>query len=34
VLADPSTSVMPYEKVLSVADELLSATAAWLPQFT
>ncbi|HML00031.1 MAG TPA: hypothetical protein VK428_07585 [Acidimicrobiales bacterium] len=34
VLTDPTTSIMPYEKVLSMTDELLSATAAWLPQFT
>ena len=33
MLADPTVSTLPYEQVLAMTDELLAATAAWLPQF-
>ncbi len=34
MLADVTTSTLPYHQVLSMTDELLAATAAWLPQFS
>ncbi len=33
LLADPMTGRLPYENVVVLRDELLSATAGWLPQF-
>jgi len=33
MLADPMTSRLPYEDVVAMTGELLSATARWLPQF-
>jgi alpha-galactosidase len=33
MLADPMAGSLPYEHVVSMTDELLSATAPWLPQF-
>jgi alpha-galactosidase len=33
MLADPSAGRLPYEHVVAMTDELLAATAAWLPQF-
>jgi alpha-galactosidase len=34
MLADPMAGSLPYEHVVSMTDELLAATALWLPQFT
>lgn len=34
MLADPMAGRLPYEHVVSMTDELLAATRAWLPQFT
>lgn len=34
MLADPTAGSLPYEHVVSMTEELLGATAAWLPQFT
>jgi alpha-galactosidase len=34
MLADPMAGSLPYEHVVSMTEELLSATAPWLPQFT
>ena len=33
MLADPMAGALPYEHVVSMTDELLAATAPWLPQF-
>jgi alpha-galactosidase len=33
MLADQMVSRLPYEQVVAMTDELLSATASWLPQF-
>ena len=33
MLADPMAGSLPYEHVVSMTDELLAATGAWLPQF-
>jgi alpha-galactosidase len=33
MLADPTVGTLPYEHVIAMTDELLRATAAWLPQF-
>ena len=33
MLADPTASQLPYEHVVAMTDDLLSATADWLPQF-
>ena len=33
MLADPMAGSLPYEHVVSMTDELLAATAPWLPQF-
>ena len=33
MLADPMAGSLPYEHVVSMTDELLAATKAWLPQF-
>jgi alpha-galactosidase len=33
MLADPMAGSLPYEHVVSMTDELLTATAPWLPQF-
>ena len=33
MLADPVAGALPYEHVLAMTDELLAATAPWLPQF-
>jgi alpha-galactosidase len=34
MLADPMAGRLPYERVVTMTDELLDATAAWLPQFS
>jgi alpha-galactosidase len=34
MLADPMAGCLPYEHVVTMTDELLAATAAWLPQFS
>lgn len=34
MLCDPLASALPYEDVVSMTDELLAATAPWLPRFT
>lgn len=34
MLADPMAGSLPYEHVVSMTDELLAATAPWLPQFS
>jgi len=33
MLADPMAGSLPYEHVVAMTDELLGATAPWLPQF-
>ncbi len=33
MLADPMAGALPYEHVVAMTDELLAATAPWLPQF-
>ena len=33
MLADPLAGRLPYEDVVSMTDELLTATRSWLPQF-
>jgi alpha-galactosidase len=33
MLADPSCAVLAYDDVVAMTDELLAATAPWLPQF-
>lgn len=33
MLTDPVASALPYEDVVAMTDELLAATAAWLPRF-
>ena len=33
MLADPMAGRLPYEHVVAMTDELLSATKPWLPQF-
>lgn len=33
MLCDPLASALPYEDVVSMTDEMLAATAPWLPQF-
>ena len=33
MLADPMAGALPYEHVVTMTDELLAATAPWLPQF-
>jgi alpha-galactosidase/6-phospho-beta-glucosidase family protein len=33
MLADPFAGARPYEDVVAMTDELLTATAPWLPQF-
>jgi alpha-galactosidase len=33
LLNDPFTSRLPFEQMIAMADELFTATAAWLPQF-
>lgn len=33
MFADPMAGSLPYEHVVSMTDELLAATAPWLPQF-
>ena len=33
MLADPLAGRLPYEHVVAMTDELLAATAPWLPQF-
>jgi len=33
MLADPIAAQLPYEKVIEMTDEMLAATAGWLPQF-
>jgi alpha-galactosidase/6-phospho-beta-glucosidase family protein len=34
MLADPMAGSLPYEHVVAMTDELLAATAAWLPRFS
>ena len=34
MLADPVAGTLPWEHVVDMTDELLAATAAWLPRFT
>jgi alpha-galactosidase len=34
MLADPMAGSLPYEHVVAMTDELLAATAPWLPQFS
>jgi alpha-galactosidase len=34
LLSDPMAARLPYEQTVAMADELFTATAAWLPQFT
>jgi alpha-galactosidase len=34
MLADPTAGSLPYEHVIAMAEELLRATAPWLPQFS
>jgi len=33
MLADPIAAQLPYEKIIEMTDEMLAATARWLPQF-
>ncbi|HET9730780.1 MAG TPA: hypothetical protein VFR41_15220, partial [Acidimicrobiia bacterium] len=33
MLADPMAAQLPYEQVCAMTDEMLAATARWLPQF-
>ncbi len=33
MLLDPLTSRVGYDAIVTMTDEMLSATAAWLPQF-
>jgi hypothetical protein len=33
MLSDPMTGRLPYESIVAITDELLAATAPWLPQF-
>jgi len=33
MLADPMAGRLPYERIVAMTDELLAATASWLPQF-
>jgi len=33
MLADPMASQLPYEQIVTMTDEMLAATARWLPQF-
>ena len=33
MLADPLAGTLPWEHVVAMTDELLTATAPWLPQF-
>ena len=33
MLADPIAAQLPYEQVIEMTDEMLAATARWLPQF-
>ena len=32
-LADPIAAQLPYEKIIEMTDEMLAATARWLPHF-
>ncbi|MGH9028018.1 MAG: hypothetical protein ACRDV4_00135, partial [Acidimicrobiales bacterium] len=34
MFADPTAGRLPYEHVVSMTEELLAATAQWLPQFS
>jgi hypothetical protein len=34
MFSDPVAGQLPYEQLLTMTDELLAATSAWLPQFT
>jgi alpha-galactosidase len=34
MLADPMAGRLPYEEVATMTEELLTATAPWLPQFS
>lgn len=34
MLADPMAAQLPYEQIIAMTDEMLSATAPWLPQFS
>lgn len=34
MLADPTAGALPYEHVIAMTDDLLAATAQWLPQFS
>jgi alpha-galactosidase len=34
MLADPVAGTLPWEHVVSLTDELLTAAAPWLPQFS
>ena len=33
MLADPIAAQAPYEQIIQMTDEMLAATAGWLPQF-
>jgi alpha-galactosidase len=33
MLADPIAAQLPYEKIIEMTDEMLAATARWLPHF-
>jgi alpha-galactosidase len=33
MLADPMAAQLPYEKIIAMTDEMLRATARWLPTF-
>jgi len=33
MLADPIAAQLPYEQIISMTDEMMTATARWLPQF-
>jgi alpha-galactosidase len=33
MLADPIAAQLPYEQIISMTDEMMTATAGWLPQF-
>jgi alpha-galactosidase len=33
MLADPIAAQAPYEQIIEMTDEMLAATARWLPQF-
>jgi alpha-galactosidase/6-phospho-beta-glucosidase family protein len=34
MLLDPLTSRLDYDAIVAMTDEMLDATAAWLPQFS